>query len=383
MDQPDFDDLVQQVMRRRRVYRPNSGAAESPCWLAILREAEATLLSNLKMSYKEARLTLPLSMTYMDELITQTFRGVLRRERLQELAAEVQALPECSLVRQLGLTNLIMAIKLSGHLSWPRGLSKDEYADVENRLFAYIAQHIDSYSIDKGEFMKWVNFRLGKIPYDMRRETAPTINDDIKDLIRRRGYKLKSIAKTIDQQLLWSWLFVIFKDLLPIELDKWGVFFSLSFLFSVTTSQNKRCWRILAASIVDSPLKGVVGSPEEDQLENIAAEGKTLSQIDLLRICLQEDRTGEYKSRHVRGHPEATFQRISLAYLDGMKWHEISQLLHSLYENEEISNLQKDNVGSNAIKNQKPIPVQTLSTFHKRSVERFKSTLAECINGSG
>lgn len=78
-------------------------------------------------------------------------------------------------------------------------------------------------------------------------------------------------------------------------------------------------------------------------------EAKTVpvSTSDLMRRCLEEDITGEFRRKHVENYPEASFQAIALSRLQNESWKSISARLG--------------------------IPIPTLNLFFERYKPRFIS----------
>ncbi|MBD2121872.1 sigma-70 family RNA polymerase sigma factor [Trichocoleus sp. FACHB-262] len=77
------------------------------------------------------------------------------------------------------------------------------------------------------------------------------------------------------------------------------------------------------------------------------AQAVPVSTSDLMRKCLEEDRTGEFRRKHVENHPKASFQAIALSRLENESWKSISARLG--------------------------VPVPTLSRFFERYKPRFIS----------
>lgn len=77
------------------------------------------------------------------------------------------------------------------------------------------------------------------------------------------------------------------------------------------------------------------------------AQAVPVSTSDLMRKCLEEDVTGEFCSKHIENHPEASFQAITLSKLEGEHWKTMSARFG--------------------------IPVSTLSRFFERYKPRFIS----------
>ncbi len=88
-----------------------------------------------------------------------------------------------------------------------------------------------------------------------------------------------------------------------------------------------------------------------DQLDTFIAERlisgeDQISDEELLREYLSDDPENLFKEKHIKGHPQANFQYIAIALLDGKKWKDISNDLGE-------------------------IPISTLSSFYERSLKVF------------
>lgn len=86
---------------------------------------------------------------------------------LRQLAIAAQRKPKGSAARQKALTELISTLLNSRKLARPRrgqfrGLYEDIYAEALQRLFSFVCDRIDDYSVQKGEVLQWVNFLLSR-----------------------------------------------------------------------------------------------------------------------------------------------------------------------------------------------------------------------------
>ena len=86
---------------------------------------------------------------------------------LRQLAIAAQKQPKGSSARRRALTELISALLKSHRLCRPRrtqfrALYEDIYAEALQRLFAFVCDRIDDYSLQKGEVLQWVNFLLSR-----------------------------------------------------------------------------------------------------------------------------------------------------------------------------------------------------------------------------
>ncbi len=106
-------------------------------------------------------------------------------KRLKQLATKAQQHPPKSLARQQALAELLSAIQQSGKLVHPRqgqfqGFYEDIYAEAQQRLFAFICEHIDRYD-PKKEVLQWANFLLRQRFFiEASREILPLVSNGSK-----------------------------------------------------------------------------------------------------------------------------------------------------------------------------------------------------------
>ncbi len=100
---------------------------------------------------------------------------------LRQLAIAAQKQPKGSSSRQRALTELISAMLRSRKLCRPRQgqfrlLYEEIYAEALQRLFSFVCDRIDDYSIQKGEVLQWVNFLLSRRFFiEASRDYLPTV----------------------------------------------------------------------------------------------------------------------------------------------------------------------------------------------------------------
>lgn len=187
----DLDALVEFFLRSRPVGRSPKGQALEGIYLEIYELARAELkdviLKNLRF-YKPHQVTIQ---EWRQILLKQTFSHILTDEQLKRLALEAQRHPPKSVNRQHALSQLVVAIRLSGRLSRPhRGKFSPQffellYEEAVNRTLTYICRRIDNYDPLRGEkqkFMNWVNFRLDRMIIDCRTEFSDRQTQELPDL---------------------------------------------------------------------------------------------------------------------------------------------------------------------------------------------------------
>ncbi len=99
------------------------------------------------------------------------------------------------------------------------------------------------------------------------------------------------------------------------------------FLLSQLMTANPRVADAILFEIAKQslPISASLGASEE--MENIPQPEVEESPSEKLRQYIQADPHGLLQ-KHIRGHPEATFQVIALYRLDGKTWEEISEALN-------------------------------------------------------
>ncbi|AFY66435.1 MAG TPA: sigma-70 family RNA polymerase sigma factor [Allocoleopsis sp.] len=79
----------------------------------------------------------------------------------------------------------------------------------------------------------------------------------------------------------------------------------------------------------DQPYMSMHSLDQPESQSRLEGEFQALpaSTSELMRKCLEEDVTGEFRSKHVENHPEASFQAIALSRLENESWKSISERL--------------------------------------------------------
>lgn len=216
---------------------------------------------------------------------TDRMRQLQLDKRLRQLAIAAQEQPKGSAARQRALTELISAILQSRKLCRPRRgqfrvLYEEIYAEALQRLFLFVCDRIDDYSIQKGEVLQWANFLLKRRFFiEASRDYLPAVY---------KGMDARSVKRLTLEQLDQN---------SPADL-------------------NPQLVPLLSQEIID---------------------------------CLKEDPDGLFQGAYITDRPTANFQYLALKKIEGYAWKELSAEFD--------------------------IPVPTLSSFYRRSLARFASTL--------
>ncbi|WP_424094519.1 hypothetical protein [Moorena producens] len=259
------------------------------------------------------------------------FKKVIDNYRLEQLALEAQGQKTHTKERLYALTELINALQISGKLYHPPGFSIDVYQDAVIRTLGFVFQNINVYNPDKGKFMKWVNFRLYVMLQEVRKElNEPFIQSQYNKVFRTQSDLKRLIKKTkTDTVLLWFQL--ILKGRITVIDQGWQVFDILIVLLKLSQLLTKKTiyvntllFDMAQASLpLSSTLSGL--NKKLITIENIPQSEIDIPLSEKVRQYIDEDPDRLFQ-KHIRNHPEATFQTIALAYIDGTKWKEISKL---------------------------------------------------------
>jgi DNA-directed RNA polymerase specialized sigma24 family protein len=180
-----LEELVQQILRSRKIARPPMGEPLSGVYQEIYEQIKQQLLPEIDRELHNYNRK-PISVTeWAKTLLHQASKKALEDEQLlKNLALEAQRHPPGSRLRQHALTQLIEAIRISGRLCHPKrpGLSPNFYNllydEAVNKTLIYVCRKIDKYDPERGvkRFMNWVNFRLERVFIECDRECR---NQDI------------------------------------------------------------------------------------------------------------------------------------------------------------------------------------------------------------
>lgn len=188
--------LVDEILRSRKICRPPKGQSLSGIYLEIYQQLQQQLLHNIDQlidKYNPQRTPIR---EWANTLRDNLFKEVLDDDQLKMLALVAQKHSSNSELRKQALIELVNAIVLSGRLCRPhRGICTENfyqliYEEAVNQSLVYVCQKIDNYkpfNLQTGKpqkFMNWVNFRLDKMVIqshmDFKERVSkeiPTIND--------------------------------------------------------------------------------------------------------------------------------------------------------------------------------------------------------------
>ncbi|MEM9483744.1 MAG: hypothetical protein AAGA83_08635 [Cyanobacteria bacterium P01_F01_bin.116] len=190
-DERIFSDLVEMMMRSRKVGRPPRGQPLTGIYKDICDRIRQQLTQLLQDCLEKGLLQPDPIWGY--QLRGQATQAALSDPLLKGLALEAQRQPHPSPLRRHALLQLVEAIRACGRLARPhRGKFSPSFYDLlyeeaVNRTLVYVCQKIDTYDPNRGQaqkFMNWVNFRLDRMVIECRRQFSdrnaqelPNLND--------------------------------------------------------------------------------------------------------------------------------------------------------------------------------------------------------------
>lgn len=191
MDESIFSELVDMMMRSRKVGRPPRGQPLTGIYKEICDRIRQQLTQLLQDCFEKDLLDPDPTWGY--QLRTQATQAALTDPLLKGLALEAQSQPHPSGLRQHALLQLVEAIRACGRLARPHRAKFTPsfytllYEEAVNRTLVYVCQKIDTYDPSRGQaqkFMNWVNFRLDRMVIECRRQFSdrntqelPNLND--------------------------------------------------------------------------------------------------------------------------------------------------------------------------------------------------------------
>jgi hypothetical protein len=323
-------ELVEQMLRSRKICRFRQGQALTGVYLDIFHEIQQKLSDEVDLKIDQYNLERPGVSQWISEQRDRVFQQVLDETCLKKLALEAQQYEPQSQERQYALQELLHAILLSGKLRRQGTFSDYVYRDAVNQTLSYIYQKIDAYQPKRGKFVGWVNYRLEMVLRETDREKdKDRFTQSVTARTIRLKYQLTSLVRRAELNDVHLWLKFKFKRLIP---DVFlGMEIGLLLAALVSLSQLMVREPIVADALLFEMAKQVVGIPamlsehqlEPMTLENIPAPEVELTLLDKVRQYIADD-PKKLCQKHIREHPEATFQEIALKRLEGESWKQLS-----------------------------------------------------------
>lgn len=322
-------ELVAQMLRSRQICRPPKGQSLSSIYLDIFQAVQRQLSHDVDENIDSYNLQRTSVKDWANRLRDNAFQKVLNNSRLTLLALEAQRHLPRTQEWQYALRELLNAIQLSGKLSRPNQFYSDVYEDAITRTWFWICQNINAYNPSKGDFMPWVNYRLNMILQEIFQELKDPLIQSLEAKVIRNKYQLNAIIKRMASTDFKYWLLLEIKGLLPRSNEKVEFIFILSLL--VLLSQLFAQKPLLGNSLLIEMSKECLYfssklpeiSKESRIIEDIAQPEEKPFLSEAVRQYIESDPAKLFQ-KHIRKHPQVTFQAIALARLDGKTWKEMS-----------------------------------------------------------
>ena len=263
---------------------------------------------------------------WINEVRSRTLKKVINEAYLQQLALEVQKYQPLTKEWQYAFGVLTNVILLSDKLLHKANIYNDVYEEAKNELWIWLYQNINSYNPGKGKFTAWLNFRFDMI----LRNSQVAINDPfiqkINGKIIRNKYQLTYLIKSISREDLILWLILQRKQLLPYTLGlRILLLFTVKFILSQLMVKKPLIVDSILYEIAQQSLPNAMKLANiDDEIENILQLQTEKPLSEQLREYLETD-PNQLLQKHIRAHPEATFQIIALKRLEGISWKELSE----------------------------------------------------------
>ncbi|NEO43640.1 MAG: hypothetical protein F6K55_05675 [Moorea sp. SIO4A3] len=328
-------EVVEQILRTRKVCRPRPGHPLSGIYLEIYQTVQQQLNHEIEEDIDSPYLHPYLQMTSDQEWGSwrdSLFKKVLDEGYLQQLALEAQRHQLNTPERFYALTELLNAIKLSGKLYHRGQFSPEVYDDAVNRTLYYVYQNLNHYNREKGKFINWVNFRLNKMLQKAQQDLNDPFIQAQSGKIVRIKYQLSTLIKSTKLDSVIVWITLTIKGLITDKTEAGNVTKIMMVLFLLSqliakdrTKGDSLVFEMAKASLpLSANLSELTG--ESLTIETVAQPETELTLYDQVRYYFKED-PENLLQKHIKNHPEATLQVIGLAYIDGKKWQDISDSL--------------------------------------------------------
>jgi len=317
--------LVGKMLRSCSLFRCSRKSLDG-VYLDIYQALQQQLHQEITQNIDEYQLPNLAIETCVNELRSRTLQKVINEAYLQQLTLEVQKYQPLTKEWQYAFQILSNAILLSDKLLHKVNIYSDVYEEAKNELWIWLYQNINTYNPSKGKFTAWLNFRFDMILRNSQVEKQDPFIQKLNGKIIRTKYKLTNLIKSINQEDLILGFILQSKQLLPSSLITKIIFLST---VQLLLSQLMLKKPLLADSILFEIAKQSV--PNATTLVNIDDEMEKIPQPELeqplseqLREYLETD-PNKVLQKHIRAHPEATFQVIALKRLEGISWKELSK----------------------------------------------------------
>lgn len=325
-------ELVDEMLRSRQICRPFRGQPLSGIYLDIFQAVQLQLQQDIEQIIDNYNPQHTPVREWASGLRDGAFKQVLNSDRLTQLALQSQWHNPQTPEWQYALNELLTAIRRSGKLSHQNQAAADIYEDAVTRTLFWVCQNINTYNPSKGKFMAWVNYRLDMMLREVQQEVKDPLIQSIEGKIIRKKYQLTALIRKTKTADFKSWLTLNLKGLIPNKDLSLHVIFILAVLLVLSQLISQK--PILGNSLVFEMSKEFLSL--SSRLHEFANESKTLEDIaqpeekpflsETLRQYIEDDPARLFQ-KHIREHPQATFQAIALGRLDGKTWKDMSESL--------------------------------------------------------
>jgi hypothetical protein len=293
-------------------------------YLDIHQALQQHLHQNIVQNINEYQLQNLAVEAWIKEVRSRTLKKVINEAYLQQLALELQKYYPLTKEWQYSFQILTNAILLSDKLLHKANIYHDVYEEAQNELWLWLHRNINTYNPEKGKFTAWLNFRFDMILRNSQgSKNDPLIHKFYGKIIRTK-YQLANLIKSISREDLILWLILLVKKILP-DILNLQIFLLLTvlFLLSQLIIQQPLVADSLLFEIAKKSLPNAKLANIDDEIENIPQPELEQPLSEELRAYLENDPNNLLK-KHIRAHPEATFQVIALKRLEGISWKELS-----------------------------------------------------------
>ncbi|MDY6899037.1 MAG: hypothetical protein SWZ49_13300 [Cyanobacteriota bacterium] len=321
--------LVEKILRPCSLFRCSRNSLDG-VYLDIYQALQQHLYDDIALNIDKYQLKNFSIETWISELRNSAFQIVINESIFQQLALEIQKYQPLTKEWQYGFRVLTNAILLSDKLLHKTNIYHDIYEEAKNELWIWLYQNIHAYNPSKGKFSSWLNFRFDMILREKYRvENYDPFIQKLNVRIIKNKYRLANTIKNINQEKLNFWLTLQIKKLLPYIVGSEILFFlTVNFSISQLIITNPLAANSLLYEMVKQSLPTFTKlTNADDEIEKIPQVGSEKSLSEQLRQYLETD-PHQLLQKHIRAHPEATFQFIVLKRLEGMSWQKLSDTLN-------------------------------------------------------
>ncbi|MBV6624462.1 MAG: hypothetical protein KI793_16240 [Rivularia sp. (in: Bacteria)] len=314
--------LVENILRSLSLFRLSQDKPVDGVNLEIYQALQQQLQQELTQHTDKYRL----QNINVKELCSSSLKKVLNEIRLQQLALEVQKYQPLTKEWQYAFRVLTNAILLSDKLLHKANIYHDVYEEAKNELWIWLYQNINTYNSSKGKFTAWLNFRFDMILRNSQLAQNDPFIQKLNGKIIRNKYQLTSIIKNINQEKLNFWLTIQIKQLVTYVISAKILFLlTVNFLLLQLLIQKPIAANSLLFEIAKQSLSTATKITNiDDEIENIPQTEPEKSLLEELRQYIETD-PETLLQKHMKAHPEVTFQIIAIKRLEGASWKELSQ----------------------------------------------------------